>query len=63
MAKVHTHTALAPCAPRCALAWGFTAVKGVGNGLLRVRSRAGNVKGRCAEAVWEDVYGVVEGGG
>ena len=39
----HTHT------QRCALAWGFAAVKGVGNGLLRVLLRlllrVGNVKG------------------
>ena len=62
----HTHTALAalaPCAPRCALAWGFAAVKGVGNGLLRVRLRVllrvGNVKGAVCEDVW---VGRVRGG-
>ena len=41
--SIRTHT------QRCALAWGFAAVKGVGNGLLRVLLRlllrVGNVKG------------------
>ena len=66
----HTHTALAPCAPRCALAWGFAAVKGVADGLWRVRLRlllrVGNVKGavcggRVGKACAADVCGVVDG--